>query len=397
VTGRSPAPDVAIIGGGIIGAAAAAFLAAAGVRVTLYERSEIAAAASGRNSGVIQHPFDPVLVALYRESLALYRELASVSAGAFRFGDEPAGLLMIGPGEEAAAAAKIADAWADTYPGARPEIVAGRSLRDLEPALAPDLVACRLAIGYPVAPGSATRAYARLAEARGATIRLGADVALALDGDIAVGVLVDGRLQPAGAVLVAAGPWSPALLDPTGDWQPIRGIWGVIAQLDLPDAPRHVVEEFEIDIEPTSEPTEPAEADEDDGLGFSLITADGASALGSTFLEDEPQPDAFAAGLRERGSRYVPAIATAPLVSLRACARPVALDGRPLVGAVPGIDRAFVAAGNGPWGISTGPGTARLIADLALGRGVSVPAALDPARFGRVTPAIARQRDPLPG
>ena len=76
MTGRHPAPDVAIVGGGIIGAASAAFLAAAGARVTLYERSEIAAAASGRNSGVIQHPFDPVLVALYRESLALYRELA---------------------------------------------------------------------------------------------------------------------------------------------------------------------------------------------------------------------------------------------------------------------------------------------------------------------------------
>jgi glycine/D-amino acid oxidase-like deaminating enzyme len=395
VTGRPPSPDVAIVGGGIIGAAAAAFLATAGLRVTLYERSAIAAAASGRNSGAIQHPFDPVLVALYRESLALYRELAAASAGEFRLGDEPAGLLMIGPAEEAAAAARIADAWADAYPDARPEIVADRSLRDLEPALAAGLVACRLAIGYPVAPASATQAYARLAEARGATIRLGADADLALEGDTAVGVLVDGRLEPAGAVLVAAGPWTPALVDPTGRWQPIGRIWGVVAQLDLPDPPRHVIEEFEIDIEPSSEPGEPADAD--DGLGFSLMTADGVSVLGSTFLEEEPQPDAFVAGLRERGSRYVPAIATAPLVGLRACARPVALDGRPLVGAVPGIDRAFVAAGNGPWGISTGPGAARLIADMILGSDAPIPAALDPARFGRVTPPISGQRDPLPG
>ena len=395
MSGNPPTPDVAIVGGGIIGAASAAFLAAAGVRVTLYERSEIAAAASGRNSGVIQHPFDPVFVALYRESLELYRELAAASAEAFHLDDEPAGLLMIGPGEEAAAAAKIADAWADTYPAVRPEVVAGRSLRDLEPALAPDLVACRLAIGYPVAPASATQAYARLAEARGATIRLGADVGLALKGDTTVGVIIDGRLEPAGAVLVAAGPWTPAVLDPTGGWQPIRGSWGVVAEVDLPNPPRHVMEEFEIDIEPSSEAREEDEAD--DGLGFSLMTADGVSVLGSTFLEDEPQPDAFAAGLRERGSRYVPGIATAPLVSLRACARPVALDGRPLVGAVPGIDRAFVAAGNGPWGISTGPATARLIADMIVRRDVPIPAALDPARFGRVTPAISRQSDPLPG
>ena len=39
--------DVAIIGGGIVGCAAAAFLAEAGVRVELYEGEEVAAAASG--------------------------------------------------------------------------------------------------------------------------------------------------------------------------------------------------------------------------------------------------------------------------------------------------------------------------------------------------------------
>ncbi len=394
MTGRHPAPDVAIVGGGIIGAASAAFLAAAGVRVTLYERSEIAAAASGRNSGVVQHPFDPVLVPLYRESLALYRELAAASAGEFRLGDEPAGLLMIGPAEAATATGEIASAWADTYPDAGPELVAGQGLRDLEPALAPDLVACRLAIGYPVAPASATRAFATLAAAHGAKIRLGADVTLALEGDTAIGVNVDGRLEPAGAVLVAAGPWTPALVDPTGGWRPIRSIWGVVGQLDLPEPPRHVLEEIEIEIEPTSEPRESAEVE--DGLGFSLVTADGASALGSTFLDEEPYPDAFAAALRERGSRYVPAVATAPLVSLRTCARPVALDGRPLVGAVQGIERAYVAAGNGPWGISTGPATARLIADVLVGRDVRIPPALHPARFGHISPA-GRQSDPLPG
>ena len=41
-----------------------------------------------------------------------------------------------------------------------------------------------------------------------------------------------------------------------------------------------------------------------------------------------------------------------------------------------------VCAGHGPWGISTGPASARLIADLALGRSVTIPAALDAARFG---------------
>ena len=51
--------------------------AADGARVTLVEREEVAFGASGRNSGVIQQPFDPALVGLYRRSLELYRDLTS--------------------------------------------------------------------------------------------------------------------------------------------------------------------------------------------------------------------------------------------------------------------------------------------------------------------------------
>ncbi len=119
-------------------------------------------------------------------------------------------------------------------------------------------------------------------------------------------------------------------------------------------------------------------------VAFSLVTAGGASSLGSAFLTTEPDPDRFAEPFRKRGARYVPELAGVPVRGLRACARPLAIDGRPLVGAVPGLTRAFVAAGNGPWGISTGPATARLIADLVLGQGGAIPAAFDPARFGRI-------------
>jgi len=59
----------------------------------------------------------------------------------------------------------------------------------------------------------------------------------------------------------------------------------------------------------------------------------------------------------------------------------LSLDGRPLVGRVPGIDGLWVAAGHGPWGISTGPASGRLIADLMDGRVEAPPPALDPRRF----------------
>jgi glycine/D-amino acid oxidase-like deaminating enzyme len=82
-----------------------------------------------------------------------------------------------------------------------------------------------------------------------------------------------------------------------------------------------------------------------------------------------------------RGASFVPAIASAGLGAHRVCARPQSLDGRPLVGRVPGFDALWVAAGHGPWGISTGPASGRLIADLIDGRVAAPPPVLDPGRF----------------
>jgi glycine/D-amino acid oxidase-like deaminating enzyme len=201
---------------------------------------------------------------------------------------------------------------------------------------------------------------------------------------MAVGVEIDGRVEGADAVVVAAGPWTPQLIDPTGAWRPIRPVWGVVAAVELERPPSHVLEEAAIDIEPDTEAPPPSASAAPGRYGFSLVTAEGSSALGSTFLDDERDPQSLVEELRTRGSRFVPSLAAAPVVDLRSCARPVALDRRPLVGRVPGLENAFLAAGHGPWGISTGPATARMIADLVTGRVATIPAGLDPARFGPI-------------
>jgi glycine/D-amino acid oxidase-like deaminating enzyme len=377
--GRSA--DVAIIGGGIVGTATAALLAQAGARVTLYERTAIAAGASGRNLGVIQQPHDPVLAALYHESLAAYRALDGISGGALGLDAEPVGLLHVG--RDIGVIESIADAWRTTDPLTRPEVLVGEELCRLEPALAHDLVACRLHIGYPVAPAAATLAFAAAAERAGATIVVGEAARPVVREGVPADVEVGGVIQHAGAVVIAAGPWTPALVDPHGEWRPIRPIWGVVAQVELGSAPRHAMEEAGIDIEPDGGGDAVGGSAAEDGIEFSLVTAAGATSLGSTFLAAEPHPAELIDRIRARGSRFVPALASAPLVSVRCCARPVSLDGRPLVGAIPWLDRVFVAAGNGPWGISTGPATARIVADLVLGNAASVMATLAPERFGR--------------
>jgi glycine/D-amino acid oxidase-like deaminating enzyme len=387
VSGLRPSPDVAVVGGGIVGTALAAFLAEAGRSVRLYERTAIAAGASGRNSGVVQHPFDPVLAALYHASLGEYRSLADGTG--FRLPAQPAGLLYVGRTE--ARAAELAAEWADAWPASSPEVLVGRALVELEPTLAPDLVACRLRIGFPVGPAAATQAFATAAERARVELVVGEPVGLEIERGRVVGVRRAGVVEPAGQVVVAAGPWSPAIIDPRRSWRPIRPVGGVVASVVLADAPRHGLEAIDIDIEPGSSRDLAADRIEprDDLVDFSLAPGDGSSALGSTFLPAEPEPSSWVPALRRVGATYVPAIADAPVLGVRHCARPVTLDGRPLVGRIPWLDGLWIAAGHGPWGISTGPGTARMLADALLGDAAgAIPATLVPDRLG--VPAAAR-------
>ena len=366
-----PAPDVIVIGGGIVGVAAATHLAEDGRRVLLLERTEIAAGASGRNSGVVQHPFDPVLVELHLETVDLYRALDG-----FGIGRVPAGLLSVT--HDVDVVRRIAVELAATHPSMQPMFVSPEEMRRIEPAVAHDVAACRLEIGYPVAPASATRAYAERAERAGVDIRVG--VAARRLAERRPGARRDARRRR-DASPRTTWSWRPGRGRRRSSTRAARGDRSCrvgASSSRWPSTPRrrHVLEEAEISIEPGS--ADDGEA----GHSFSLVTADGSSSLGSTFLADEPEPVALVPALVRRGARFVPAIADASIGPPRLCARPQSLDGRPLVGAVPGLAGLWVAAGHGPWGISTGPASGRLIADLVAGRLSASPSPLDPARFG---------------
>jgi D-amino-acid dehydrogenase len=362
---RRRMPEVAVIGGGIAGCAVAALLAEAGAGVTLYEREEIASGASGRNSGVIQHPMDPALVPLYERSLELYGALGH----GFSLPAEPSGLLVVG--RDAAALAADRDAAAAAFPDLAPELIEGAELQAAEPALAGDLCAYRLHTGRPVPPAAATRAWAGRARAAGARIEIGATATVARRDGRVEGVTVAEMRVAADAAVVAAGPWTGAALGTPG-WRTVAPLWGVVAQVRLPTPPRHTIEQAGVEAltSPGGGP---------DSL-FSIVTADGASGVGSTFTPEPLDATATAPVLLERGARYVPALADAAIESVRTCARPLSADGRPLLGPVRGTDGLYLLTGHGPWGISLGPGSAQMVADAILA-GAEIPAELAAARF----------------
>jgi glycine/D-amino acid oxidase-like deaminating enzyme len=332
----------------------------------LVEREQIAAGASGRNSGAVQHPFDAPLGILHRRSIELYRELPD-SDSDFRLADQPNGLLILST-DHSALGKVVAEIAADN-PELAPTVLQPPELAALEPSLAPGLAACRLETAYPVAPAAATLAFARRAERAGARLMVGEGATVAREAGRVTGVRLDsGELLTAATVLVAAGPWSAALIDEWRDRPPIRSVWGVVVTARVEQPPHAVLEESGIDLH----------GGRSDVL-FSLVTAAGQSSVGSTFLAARPDADALVTTLLERGRRFVPGIGE-PL-GVRLCARPVAFDGRPLIGAIDGIDGLFVCAGHGPWGISTGPASAEMIVAQMNGDGGSPNESFDPGRW----------------
>jgi glycine/D-amino acid oxidase-like deaminating enzyme len=351
----SGAPDFAVIGGGIVGCSLAAFLAEAGAAVVLYEREAIAAGASGRNSGVVQHPLDAALVDLYEESLEHY---ATLGRG-FMLPPDPVGLLLVSDHPEARGPAPA------EFPELNPTLLEGADLRTVEPALADGLAAWRLDTGRPVPPAAAANAFALRAHEAGAQLRVGEAASVAVNDGRATGVTAGGTHHPAGAVAIAAGPWSPH--------PAISALWGVVVELELDEAPRHVLEEVGIEAL-TSQEGAPTAL-------FSAVTARGISAVGSTFTKQKPDAEALAPVLLEHAARFLPGLTGMRPRGLRACARPGSADGRPLLGLLPGIEGLAIASGHGAWGITLGPASARLVADQLLGRPAEIPRAFSPGRF----------------
>ena len=227
-------------------------------------------------------------------------------------------------------------------PELAPALIAPDELSRVEPAVAPGLWGCRLDTGYPVRPAAATRAFAKRGLRRRRAFPRGETAWPWVISGRTRGVLAAGVRRPAGAVLVAAGPWTPEVIDPTRTWRPIVPVWGAVAEVEMDEPPRHVLEEA--GWRPSAAAARrrsSAWSRRTAGLGGLHLPAGGAgrSRVGA---------DAAARG---RALRARPAAREG---GRRARARRSPSTGGHLVGEVPDNEGLWTAAGHGPWGIPPG-------------------------------------------
>lgn len=387
-------PDVAVVGGGIVGAACAYELARAGASVTLIERDELAAGASGRNQGWFVLPEDPVLEAMARATLPEYLDVAASAALPVWIDPEPVGHLLVALEEQDVPRAQPAlSAASDQGVVIRPLDAA--ELHEAEPAVAPDAVAgWLLDQGHRLDPAALTVALALAAKATGADIRHHVRArAFIEDGGAVRGVVTDDGPIHADTVVVAAGPWSASLLDPIGIRLPVSGARGWIVRVTPSSEPlHHLIEhagwrDAPDRLDAVRRPTAGRVATE--GMPEAEVGAllhlhpDGTVLVGSSrqaWITPEPEDPSVPRRQLAAAIRLVPSLAEARVLSTWWGLRPITPDERPVVGRV--RDGLVVATGHGSEGVILGAGTAKLVTSIVVGGPPPFdPAPFDPFRF----------------
>lgn len=384
--------DVVVVGAGIVGAAVAHGLASAGCTVTVVDRGPAGGGTSSGGEGniLVSDKGPGEELALAQRAAELWRSMAPTLAeelgpdfpsveyeakGGLVVATTPSG---VGPLLEFAAMQRTAGV------EARPLTIAD-ALR-LEPELNPDLQA---AVLYPedaqVQPLIATEALLALARRHGATVRLGAEVTgpvLGREGRL-VGVETTAGAVPAGAVVVAAGPWSGDVAGRLGVALPVRPRRGMV--LVTSRMPHRIFRKV-YDADYVG-----AVGSGDAALQTSAVvesTASGTVLIGSSRQQIGFDERLQVSVLREVAAR---ALVLFPFLSgmsvMRAYGgfRPYMPDHLPVIGPDPRLPGLWHATGHEGAGIGLSLSTAELLRDLMLGG----RPAIDPAAFAVDRPSLA--------
>ncbi len=357
-----------VVGAGIVGAACAEALAEAGLHVTVLESSFPGAGATGASMGhVVVMDDSEAQLALTRLSRGLWEQRAATLPPEAE--DEACGTLWVAA---SAREMELVRAKAALYAarGVRAEVLDAAGLRQAEPHLRPGLVGALLVPGDRVLyPPAATRSLLEGARRRGAEVWASQPVEVVEAGRVRT---AGGRWLEADLVLVAAGAEAPRLVPGL----PIVPRKGHLVITDrYPGLLRHQVIELGYVASAHSLGAESVAFNVQPRRTGQLLVGSSRELVGW-----DPSVNALLrARMLRRACEYVPALAAVRAIRTWVGFRPATADHLPLVGRWE--DGLWVAAGHEGLGVTTAPGTARLLADLVLGRTPPIdPAPLDPRR-----------------
>lgn len=349
---------VAVVGSGIVGAAAGYALARAGVDVVLVD-SMTPGRATSAGAGIIcpwsSRAEDPDWYRFAVAGAEHYTDLLAAlrADGETEFGHRRVGALrLVSEAEAEDVLRRVAEHAAHSLMAGDVELVGADRARALFPALGHDGPAVHIPGAARLDGRSVRDAMMRAAVRHGARVVEGTAAVVA---DSAVrGVQVDDAFVGADAVIAAAGAWSPRLLDPIGVRVRVVPQRGQIMHLRLPgtDTANWPV------VLPRSR-------------HYLLAFDDSRVVVGAT-REDDAGFDhrVTAAGMAEvldEALSVAPGLAGATHVETRIGFRPMGPDTLPLLGAVPEVAGLVVANGLGASGLTMGPYTGAVAARLARG------------------------------
>lgn len=357
--------DLIVVGGGVVGAAAAYRSVGRGARTLLVDRHH-EGRATDAGAGIVS-PETEIRDGSPRQVMtdatpAFYAELIDALA---RDGERDTGFARCGKLVIArdAREAKILDRYLQllldpTRPGSVP---APGTIAEIEPETALGMIPVLGAVSKAFVSRDAARvdgrqltaAMLRAAEGRGLEREAFEVETFSFDGDRVTGVTAAGRAIVAKAVLIAGGAWSPALGARLGVSLPVVAQRGQIAHLHLDG------------VDTAAWPVLAPLHDH-----YMVAWPGGRVACGATHEDVGLDARVTVAGTREifdRALSVAPGLGDATVLEVRVGLRPISTTGLPLLGALPGRSGAFVATGHGASGLTYGPWGASAVADLALG------------------------------
>lgn len=361
------APDVIVVGGGIVGAACAAELAGEGAEVLVLEEAPGTgggATAAGMGHIIVLDDSEPQF-RLTRWSQQLWEALAADLPPAVQ--RDPCGCIWVAADADEMGAVRSK---AEFY---RRRGVGVSVLDEVELAEAEPELRAGLAGGLLMQEDSVIYPPAYVDWVLGRTPRVSVERGVRVLRTLGSGVvLADETRRPAGAVVNAAGDRALELLPEPLPTATIKARKGHLAITErVPGFCRHQLVELGY---LTSAHTHAASS-----VAFNVQPrATGQVLIGSSRQYGDTDRridlDVLARMLR-RAQEYLPGLGRLPIVRTWTGFRAATADKLPLIGPVPGVEGLWLASGHEGLGITTSLGTARIVAAQVAGREPEIDAA----------------------